>query len=64
MINIVVWIAEFVGEVMVATVMQFLSEVFVGWVAEIAETAVSEWLTALVADITRLFTDLLAGTRR
>lgn len=64
MINLVVWIAELVGEVVVATVMQFFSEVFVGWAAEIAETVVAEWLTALVADMTQLFTDLVSGTRR
>lgn len=64
MTSIIIWIAEFVGEVIVATVMQFFSEVLVGWVAEAAQSVVAEWLTALVADMTRLFTALLTGVRR
>jgi len=59
MTSIIVWIAEFVAEVIVATIAQFATEVFVGWIAETAETLMAEWLTAAIADVTRWFAELL-----
>ena len=58
MTRIIVWIAEFVVEVIVAAIAQFAREVLVGWVGEIAETAIAEWLTVLVADLTKWIADL------
>ncbi|MBE9013186.1 hypothetical protein IQ250_23600 [Pseudanabaenaceae cyanobacterium LEGE 13415] len=60
MSSIIVWIAEFVGEVIVAAIAQFATEVFVGWIAEAAETMIAEWLTAFVSEVTQWFTELLS----
>ena len=36
MLSIVVWMTEFLAEVVLATIAQFVTEVFVGWVTGIA----------------------------
>jgi len=59
MTSIIVWITEFVVEVIVAAIAQLATEVFVGWIAETAETMIAEWLTVVVSDVTRWITELL-----
>ena len=63
MASIIVWVAEFVAEVVVATIAQFMTEVVVGWVAEMAQTAIAEGLTAIVAELTQWIAALFTRTR-
>ncbi|MBD2080863.1 hypothetical protein [Leptolyngbya sp. FACHB-17] len=64
MSSIIVWITEFVVEVIVATIAQFFSEFVVGWIAEMAQTYIAEWLATLMTEMTQWLAELFSGTQR
>jgi hypothetical protein len=64
MMTVIVWIAEFIGEVVVATIAQFIQDVFIGWVVEMVQSTVAEWVSTLVSEAVSLFVEWVARTRR